>query len=180
LGAKARARWDLARPIPVFIQGSDAEGDPPEMVRRALSAWSRASDNRLRFEEVAAPPRDGMRIHFGEGGRAYGEAAPESDRSGRIVRADVVISTELTGDALQKRLVLYLTALHELGHALGLEHSDAWDSIMYRFRRNSDPWRYFLRYRQQLASADDIGAPDRSGLFPGDHDALRRLYDWGR
>jgi hypothetical protein len=177
LGAgRPAARWDGAQGIPVFIQASDAAGEPAEMVRRALRTWGEASAGRLRFEEAAAPPRRGMRIWFGAGDRAFGEAAPELDRDGRITSADVILATDLVGDALQKRLILYLTALHELGHALGLEHTDEWDSIMYRFQRPTDATRYFLRYRRSLAGDRDVGSPGASGLFPRDLAALRSLY----
>jgi hypothetical protein len=93
-----------------------------------------------------------------------------------IVRADIFLSLDSPGDHLHKELVVYLTALHELGHALGLAHTDDFNTIMYRFRGPTDPERYFLRYRKGLRSEEDIGEQGATGLFPGDLRALKLLY----
>jgi hypothetical protein len=84
------------------------------------------------------------------------------------------------GDRLQRKLVAYLTLLHEIGHALGLPHTDDFNTIMYRFRRPTDPARYFLRYRRRLGSERDVGSQHASGLSPADAAALRQLYGWRR
>jgi hypothetical protein len=80
------------------------------------------------------------------------------------------------GDALDERIIIYLTALHELGHALGLPHTDDFSTIMYSFRRPDDGARYFGAYRRRLRAADDVGSPSASGVAPADIAALRRLY----
>jgi hypothetical protein len=89
----------------------------------------------------------------------------------------VIIAGHVAGDPLQQRIIVYLTALHELGHALGLPHTDAFDDIMYSFRRPDDGERYFGAYRRRLRSSEDIGTKRATGLSPADIAALVALYD---
>jgi hypothetical protein len=170
-------RWETAEALPLWIEQPMVPPDRVEMVRRAARSWSRASGGVLRFVEEAEFPSSGIRIRFVRDDENFGEAAPHVDRrSGRIVRADVVLVMEPPGDGLQKQLVVYLSALHELGHALGLRHAEEFGSIMYAFRGPADPARFFQGYRNKLRSAQDIGSEAASGLTPRDIRALRRLY----
>ena len=124
--------------------------------------------------------RDSAAVHvrFAQADGLYGEAAPRIDgRTGYIGSAEVLIGADVGGDALQQRIVIYLTALHELGHALGLPHTNAFDDIMYSFRRPDDGPRYFGAYRRRLRSRDDIGTERATGLSSADVAALRGLYD---
>ncbi|HEY3092027.1 MAG TPA: matrixin family metalloprotease, partial [Vicinamibacterales bacterium] len=80
-------------------------------------------------------------------------------------------------DPLTRGIVVYLTALHELGHALGLEHTRNFDDIMYLFRQPGDGPRYFGNYRRLLQTADDIGTAKATGLSAYDVESLRALYN---
>jgi len=108
----------------------------------------------------------------------YGETRPAVDRrTGLIAAADVAINADASGDVMTQQIVVYLTALHELGHALGLPHTDDFSDIMYSFRRPDDGERYFGAYRRKLRSISDIGSASATGLSPADVASLRRLYD---
>ena len=75
-------------------------------------------------------------MRFAQVDGIYGETAPRINRAtGAISSAEVLIAGDIAGDARQQRIVIYLTALHELGHALGLAHTAALDDVMYSFRR---------------------------------------------
>ncbi len=107
----------------------------------------------------------------------YGESRPQADdRTGEIFRADVFITADVMGDPLDRRIVLYLTALHEIGHALGLPHNNDFGSIMYAFRLPGDGERYFGAYRNRIRSPEDIGRSAANGLSEADVETLRRLY----
>jgi predicted Zn-dependent protease len=88
-----------------------------------------------------------------------------------------VVAADADGDLLDHQIVVYLTALHELGHALGLSHSSSFTDIMYLFRLPGDGERFFGAFRRRLRSADDIGTPRATGLSPDDVRELRLLYE---
>ena len=77
-------------------------------------------------------------------------------------------------DPLFRDTVVYLTCLHELGHAFGLEHTNRFEDIMYSFAYGGDIVEYFSRFRRQLKTRADIA--HASGMSPGDAATIRRLY----
>jgi len=71
--------------------------------------------------------------------------------------------------------IVYLTCLHELGHALGLAHTRDFRDIMYYFGYGGDVVEYFGRYRAQLRSRSDIAAV--SGLSDTDVGRIKSTYN---
>jgi len=121
----------------------------PQLARWALAAWENASNGRLHFAKtkdrreakiqvVWATPSDGL----------YGETV------GNVV--NIRIATESVKDPLLRDTIVYLTCLHESGHALGLNHTANFEDIMYNFQYGGDIPEYFTRYRRKLQSHDDI------------------------
>lgn len=77
-------------------------------------------------------------------------------------------------DPLFRDTIVYLTCLHELGHALGLEHTAEFEDIMYFFGFGGDILAFFERYRNQLQSRE--GIVEVSGLSDSDLAQLHSLY----
>ncbi|MGI9259567.1 MAG: matrixin family metalloprotease [Gammaproteobacteria bacterium] len=154
-----------------------------ELAEWALEAWERSAKGALRFspgpESSALLRVYWVPANFG----LYGEMRPilvDGERGAAVyIRPD----TEALGEQIAKRsredslfrdAVVYLTCLHELGHALGLEHTAEFADIMYFFGFGGDIPGFFGRYRDELHIRDNIA--DVAGLSEGDLEQLQTLY----
>lgn len=149
----------------------------------AFDDWQRAAGRRvaLRPDRVAdaliqlhwADPADGQ----------YGEMQDivVNGRHGAaiFIRPDVDgLGPEIAGkahaDDLLRDTIVYLTCVHELGHALGLAHTRDEADVMYFFGYGGDIAAYFRRYRAKLRARRDIAVT--SALSQGDVARLQALY----
>jgi hypothetical protein len=145
------------------------EGDV-DLARWALEAWERASDGRLHF--VAAERSAALfRLVWALPARGvYGETVPIDVNGVRGAQLNLRVEDGFTKDKLLRDTIVYLTCVHEAGHALGLGHSANFDDIMYTFQRGGDIDEYFGRYRRKLTNRDDIRR--YSGISPADRARL--------
>ncbi len=186
-GAATLQALDAKRPITYFI--SDGSGKPGyhssdrELAQWALQDWQRSVANKFRFAP-AAESTALIRVYW---------AGPESGESGEtrpiivgneqgaavFIRPDVdslgpEIARRARADALLRDSIVYLTCVHELGHALGLDHTRDFRDIMYYFGYGGDVVEYFGRYRARIHARKDIAAV--SGLSEGDVNRIREVY----
>ena len=182
---------EASGPLGTFIAAGDESAHyrpaDRELAQWALAAWQRAAGPALRL--TPAPEASArVRLYWaGPQSGQYGEmrALEVNGQMGAAVyiRPDTTalgpdIHALATADPLFRDTVVYLTCVHELGHAFGLEHTADVRDIMYSFQYGGDFVEYFSRYRRQLKSRDDIA--QSSGMSDGDVAALRALYPRAR
>jgi hypothetical protein len=178
---------DAKGPVTYFI--ADGTGKPgyhssdPELSRWALQAWQRNAAKGLRFA-AATESSALIRVYWaGPESGEYGETRPivvgGQEGAAVFIRPDIDslgedIARRARGDALLRDSIVYLTCLHELGHALGLSHSRDFRDIMYYFGYGGNIVEYFGRYRAKVHTRNDIAGV--SGLSDGDVKRLRAIY----
>jgi hypothetical protein len=166
------------------VEEAEARPADADLALWALESWQRAAGGALKFVRAERENDALVRLYWVPAAAGqYGEMRP-LDVQGRrgaavYIRPDTTalgpeIAAEARLDALFRDTVVYLTCVHELGHALGLTHTANFDDIMYFFGFGGDIGEFFGRYRRQLTDRDDIRAT--SALSQGDLAQLAALY----
>jgi hypothetical protein len=179
-----------AEPFTYWIQPcvpelrSSCEPGDAELARWALDAWQKAAPAGIAFTPAAGESQARIRFYWvSEGMPLYGEARPirVEGRVGAAIQVQTdmrqlgpAIAAAANEDRLFRDSVVYLTCLHESGHALGLPHTASFEDIMYSFQYGGDLVAYFARYRGQLGSRVHIR--DRSGISASDRRKLTEIY----
>lgn len=142
-----------------------------DLARWALQSWQSASNGKLHFVETKNRSQALLRVIWASpAGGLYGETVPIEVNGRHGAQIFVVNTTQDVSDPLLRDTIVYLTCLHESGHALGLRHTDQFDDIMYSFQYGGDIPEYFGRYRRKLSQREDIRR--NSGLSTADRTHL--------
>jgi hypothetical protein len=170
---------------PELAQHSGCSSSDAELGAWALEAWQKAAGGGLRLTAASEQNRARIRIHWAWGSsRLYGEARPILVGGKRGAAIYVVPEMASLGpdmeaaagrDPLFRDTIVYLTCLHESGHALGLPHTARFEDIMYSFGFGGDIVEYFARYRRQIGSRDEIRK--HSGISSADQEKLRAIFE---
>lgn len=164
---------------------AECESTDEQLAEWALGAWAKASSGNLDF--VRSPlSKARIRLYWAAAGNRglYGEARGITVDGKPGAEVDIRPSLHALGhkvegagtdDKLFRHTVVYLTCLHETGHALGLPHTRSFADIMYSFEYGGNILEYFGRYRRKLQKRDDI--QNFSGLSSDDERRLLAIYN---
>jgi hypothetical protein len=158
---------------PETSRSTSCEPGDPELGRWALEAWQREAGGIIALKKSGTEEHARLRLHWANGTSSlYGETEPMMVDGKRGANIYVLPSVGPgRTDPLMRETIVYLTCLHESGHALGLAHTRAFADIMYSFQFGGDIAAYFGRYRVLLKTRGDIAA--HSGISDADRVALR-------
>jgi hypothetical protein len=157
---------------PCTDAASKCQPGDPQLAAWAFEAWEKASDGALEFTRVKDRDHARIRLFWASAERGmYGETRPMAFEGQRGAEVYVRPSPlPANGDRLLRDAIVYLTCLHESGHALGLAHTAAFEDIMYTFQLGGDINEYFGRYRRKLETRADIAK--NSGMSASDRTRL--------
>jgi hypothetical protein len=153
--------------------GGPCRPGDPELARWAFEAWQAAAGGRLELTEAASRDKAQIRVIWADGRAGlYGEARPIVVDGIQGAEVYVVTPAAASHDPLLRDAIVYLTCVHETGHALGLAHTAQFADIMYSFQYGGDIEEYFGRYRRLLRTRSDIRK--HAGLSDDDRRAIRK------
>jgi len=156
---------------------SVCQAGDPQLAEWAMAAWQSAAPGAIRLQALKDREHARIRLYWATSEQGlYGEARPilvDGKKGAEVYVRPAPLDAQ--ADKLLRDAIVYLTCLHETGHALGLPHTAAFDDIMYSFQYGGDIPEYFARYRRKLHERRDI--QKNSGLSEADQTHLLQTAD---
>ena len=172
LPAAGEYSWWIEPCTPEIARATSCQAGDPELGQWALEAWRRESGGEIVLKKSPTEAHARLRLHWANGtSQLYGETEPIMVDGVRGANIYVLPSVAPGADPLLRDTIVYLTCVHESGHALGLVHTSNFADIMYSFQYGGDITHYFGRYRELLKTREDIRA--HSGVSGADRAALK-------
>ena len=164
--------WWIETCTPELARSTGCQAGDPELGRWALKAWQRETSGAIVLKKSPTVDHARLRLHWANGTSSlYGETEPVMVDGKRGANIYVLPSVAPGDDPLLRETIVYLTCLHESGHAFGLAHTRNFADIMYSFQYGGDIAAYFGRYRVRLKTRADIAG--LSGISDADREAMR-------
>lgn len=131
-------RWPerVDRPLTVHLTKGGVAGYSEghgQAVRDAFARWQRVGSVPVQFVFVRDSARADVQVRWVRTFpvRRAGQADVVWGREGWLIKATLTLATHTSDDQTLAPDAVYTVALHEIGHLLGLGHSDAPDDVMY-------------------------------------------------